>query len=69
MYKRAVRQRERPVFYVMVRVEDGEDSVAHMPYGVAAGSVHQIELYRLAIRRWPSHQMRPVAEIAVVKQR
>lgn len=50
VHKRAVRQRECPVFNVMVRVDDGEHGMAHMPHLVAAGSIHQIELHRLPIR-------------------
>src|ERR1039457_4640108 len=64
MHKRAVRQREDPVFDVMVRVDNGEHGVAHMPHLIAAGSINQIELHRLSIRWGPSHHMRPVAEIA-----
>jgi hypothetical protein len=50
MQKLAVRQREHPVFYVMVRVNHGEHGVAHVPHLVAAGGIHQIEFYRLPIR-------------------
>ena len=50
VHKLAVRQRERPVFNVMVSVDHGEHSVVHMPNLIASGGVNQIELQRLPIR-------------------
>ena len=49
MHKRAVRQREYPIFEMVVGVDDGEHGVAHMPHLIAAGGIHQIEFHRLPI--------------------
>src|SRR5262249_43039077 len=60
------RQHERPVFGVVIRVDDGKDEMMQVCRLCATRNIDEIKLHTLLVRRLASHHPRPVARFAVV---
>src|SRR5215470_2169558 len=58
----------RPVFCVVVGVDDGERGVMHVSELRAASEIDEIEFHRLAVRRGPCRHAWPVSRIAIMGQ-
>ena len=58
----------RPVFCVVVGVDDGEHGVMHVSKLRAAREIEEIELHCLAVRGGSGDHPRPVSRIAIMGQ-
>lgn len=61
-----VRQHERPIFGVVVHVNDGKGETLQLCGALTAGDIDEMEIHRVRVHGFAGDQARPVAGLAVV---